>query len=54
MFLENFGKFEERMVVSGAENNSHFLDKFVISKDSVWKGLFDMVMLVASCYNVFS
>ena len=29
------------------------LDKFVIKKDSTWKGIFDLVMLLVSCYNIF-
>jgi hypothetical protein len=29
-------------------------DKLVIEKDSSWKNAFDMVMLFASCYNVFT
>jgi len=31
-----------------------FFDKFVISLDSTWKTSFDIIMLIASCYNTFS
>lgn len=30
-----------------------FLDRFVIPKDSDWKGLFDIFMLFISIYNIF-
>lgn len=30
-----------------------FLDKFVIKKDSTWKGIFDFMMMVMSVYNIF-
>ena len=31
-----------------------FLDKLVISRDSKWKGKFDLMMMLASIFNVFS
>ena len=31
-----------------------FLDKLVISRDSKWKGKFDLMMMMASIFNVFS
>lgn len=30
-----------------------FLNRLLIKKDSTWKGAFDIIMLVVSCYNVF-
>lgn len=30
-----------------------FLDNFVIKKDSTWKGIFDLVMMIVSVYNIF-
>lgn len=36
------------------ENEFNFLDKFIISKDSDWKTIFDIFMLIASVYNTFS
>lgn len=30
-----------------------FLDKFVIKKDSTWKGLFDIFLMFISVYNIF-
>lgn len=30
-----------------------FLDKFVIRKDSTWKGIFDFIMMITACFNVF-
>ena len=30
-----------------------FLNKFVIRKDSTWKGVFDIVMMFTSCFNIF-
>lgn len=29
------------------------LNRFVIKKDSTWKGVFDIVMMFTSCYNIF-
>ena len=30
-----------------------FLNRLLIKKDSTWKGAFDIIMLIVSCYNVF-
>ena len=30
-----------------------FLNNFVIKLDSTWKGAFDFVMMITSCYNIF-
>ena len=29
------------------------LDKLVIKLDSTWKGVFDFIMMITSCYNIF-
>jgi|TARA_B110000305_G_C19427705_1_gene634523 hypothetical protein len=30
------------------------LNKFVISKGSTWKGVFDLIMMITSVYNIFA
>jgi hypothetical protein len=30
-----------------------FLDKFVIKKDCTWKGIFDIMLMSVSIYNIF-
>ena len=30
------------------------LDRFVIPQESSWKNAFDIVMMLASCYNIFT
>jgi hypothetical protein len=45
------GDLDHTMVVK--RDDLAFLDKFVIKKDSTWKGLFDLFMLMISVYNIF-
>ena len=39
--------------VSQKKDDLAFLNKLVISKDSTWKGWFDLVMMVAAIFNIF-
>lgn len=41
-------------ITVSTKKSSNMFDKLVIEKDSSWKNAFDMVMLFASCYNVFT
>ena len=52
-YIAQQGANEENLAQTTVKRKS-FFDKFVIDKDSSWKNAFDMVMLVASCYNVFT
>ena len=36
------------------KQNTSFFDKFVIAKDSSWKSIFDLIMLVAAVQSCFS
>jgi hypothetical protein len=40
--------------VNNNKDDLAFLDKLVISRDSKWKGKFDLMMMFASIFNVFS
>lgn len=40
--------------VNSNKDDLAFLDKLVISRDSKWKGKFDLMMMMASIFNVFS
>jgi hypothetical protein len=37
----------------GRRDDLAFLDKFVIKKDSTWKSLFDIILMIISVYNIF-
>lgn len=52
-YIAQQGGNEENLTQTTVKKAS-FFDRFVIAKDSSWKNAFDMVMLVASCYNVFT
>ena len=41
-------------ITQSTRKSSNMFDKLVIEKDSSWKNAFDMLMLFASCYNVFT
>ena len=41
-------------ITQSTKQSSNMFDKLVIEKDSSWKNAFDMLMLFASCYNVFT
>lgn len=41
-------------MTSSTKQQNNMFDMLVIEKDSSWKNGFDMVMLLASCYNVYS
>ena len=32
---------------------NNIFNLLVIKKDSTWKGAFDIIMLIVSCYNIF-
>lgn len=38
---------------SNKKDDLAFLNKLVISKDSYWKGMFDLLMMFASIFNIF-
>ena len=38
---------------TGGKKDMNIFNCLVISQDSTWKGAFDIVMLIVSCYNIF-
>ena len=39
--------------ISSKKDDLAFLNKLVISKDGTWKGMFDLLMMFASIFNIF-
>jgi hypothetical protein len=53
--ISTFQSVEEDLKnVGNVQEGPSMVDRLVIPKESTWKGVFDIVMLIASCYNVFS
>jgi hypothetical protein len=49
--LDDFDEINLEDVQTNTHNN--IIDCLVIKKDSSWKGMFDILMLFISCYNIF-
>lgn len=46
--------FETPESISGSLENSNIFDCLIIKQNSTWKSFFDLIMLLASCYNTLS
>lgn len=52
--IESLNSLEEEAVQKTTLDQKTLFKFLVISKDSGWKGFFDMLMLFVACYNIFS
>ena len=41
-------------ITNTSNQDKNIFNSLVIKEDSTWKGIFDLIMLIASVYNVFT